>query len=216
MTWWFSTLNGNQRLALAAFTLGLIAIGAHPTRGSSVRIDARDLSLIVAREVDHVKAQDLADWIIQGRSDYRLVDLRDGKAYAEYHIPTAENAPLASLLDRQMARDERIVLYSDGGIHAAQAWFLLRAHGYHGVYTLFGGLDEWKDQVLFPRPAPNPTPEDTARFARMAAVSTHFGGTPQVGEAASSSAAPRALPKVAAPPPSSGARPPAKKRKEGC
>jgi rhodanese-related sulfurtransferase len=216
MTQWFSTLNGNQRLALLAFALGLVAIAAQPTRGSSVRIDARDLSLIVAGEADHVKAQDLADWIIQGRSDYRLVDLRDEKAYGEYHIPTSEDVPLASLLDHPMARDERIVLYSDGGIHAAQAWFLLKAHGYRGVYTLFGGLDEWKDQVLFPRLPSNPTPGDAARFARIAAVSAHFGGTPQVGEAPASGSALMTLPKVAVPAPSPGARPPAKKRKEGC
>jgi len=80
---------------------------------------------------------------------------------------------------------------------------------------LFGGLDEWKDQVLFPTVAERPTPEEAARFARLKAISAHFGGTPQAG-AAGQRAVPRALPKVAAPPAPAGAKPPAKKRKEGC
>lgn len=206
----------NQRLALAAFVLGLVAVGAQPTRGSSVRVDAADLARIVASEVDHVTALDLADWIIQGRSDYRLIDLRSPQAYADYHVPTAENVPMAALLDRQLGRDERIVLYSDGGIHAAQAWFLLRASGYPGVYTLFGGLDEWKDQILFPTLSSNPTSEEKARFARVSAISAHFGGTPQTADSAAPLNRSLPMPQVAAPAPPAGAKPAARKRKEGC
>jgi len=216
MRHWFAALTLNQRLALVAFVLGLVAVGARPTRGSSVRVDADLLARIVAQEVDHVTALDLADWIIQGRSDYRLIDLRSPQAYAEYHVPTAENVPMASLMDRQLARDERIVLYSDGGIHAAQAWFLLKASGYRGVYTLFGGLEEWKDQVLFPTLGPNPTVDEKARFVRVAAVSAHFGGAPQTAGAVSAPGRSLPLPKVAAPTIPSGAKPAARKRKEGC
>ncbi len=216
MRHWLARLTLNQRLALAAFGLGLAAIGAQPTRGSSVRVDAADLARIVAQEVDHVTALDLADWIIQGRSDYRLIDLRSPQAYADYHVPTAENVPMAALLDQQLGRDERIVLYSDGGIHAAQAWFLLRASGYRGVYTLFGGLDEWKDQVLFPTLGSNPTAEEKARFARVSAVSAHFGGAPQTADVTPMPGRSLSLPKVAAPAVPTGPKPAARKRKEGC
>ena len=39
----------------------------------------------------------LAGWIVEGRADYRLIDLRDETAFGEYHVPTAENVPLTTL-----------------------------------------------------------------------------------------------------------------------
>lgn len=215
MMQWLSALGVNQRLALCALALGFVAVWATPTRGSRVTIDAKDLSVIVSKEVDHVRVQDLADWIIAGRSDYRLIDLRDEHAYAEYHIPTAENVPLASLLDHQIARNEKVILYSDGGIHSAQAWFLLAANGYKGAYILFGGLDEWKDQILFPRLAENPTSDEAARDARIRAICAHFGGVPQSGTAVATTAT-LPLPKVEVPAGTPGAKPATKKKKEGC
>jgi rhodanese-related sulfurtransferase len=210
-----SALGVNQRLALLALVLGLVALFATPTRGGRVTIDSKELSIIVAKEADHVRVEELADWIIAGRSDYRLIDLRDERSYGEYHIPTAENVPLASLLDRGLARNERIVLYSDGGIHAAQAWFLLEANGFKGAYTLLGGLDEWKDRILFPRLAEKPTPEEAARDAKIREISLHFGGQPVTGAATAAETA-RPLPKVELPATASGPKPAAKKRKEGC
>ena len=43
---------------------------------------------------------------------------------------------------------------------------LLRAKGYKGVYILRGGLEAWKDSVLFPRIPENPTPAQVVEFAR--------------------------------------------------
>ena len=60
-----------------------------------------------------------------GRSDYRLIDLRGERDYSAYHIPTAENVTLTALPESALLANEKIVLYSDGGIHASQAWMLL-------------------------------------------------------------------------------------------
>ena len=213
---WMSALTLNQKLALLALTLGLVAIGARPMRGSVVTIDARDLARIVATEVDHVGVEELADWIVAGRSDYRLVDLRGAAAFASYHIPTAENVPLAALPDYPFGRREKIVLYSDGGIHSAQAWFLLQAKGYRGVYILRGGLDEWKDTVLFPRLAENPSPADRAANEKRTYMSRHFGGRPLTGGAIQAEAMPVEMPRVEMPAASPAAQLAKKKRKEGC
>jgi len=212
----FPTLTRNQKLAAGAFLLGLVALGAKPYRGATVTLDARELASIVAREVDHVNALDLADWIIQGRSDYRLIDLRDEKAYAEYHIPTAENVVMGAIGDLPAQPAEKIVLYSDGGIHSAQAWFLLQARGIGNSYILRGGLEEWKDSVLFPSLAENPTPFQKQRDERLKAMAAHFGGTARIGGEAVAATMPAiAMPKVQAP---AGATPTAqkKKKKEGC
>jgi hypothetical protein len=223
MAGWIARLTLNQRLALAAVALGAAALFATPYAGSRVTLDAKELALVVGTEADHVEAPELAAWIIEGRADYRLVDLRGEAEFARYHIPTALNVPMNVLTDAGLGRHERIVLYSEGGIHSAQAWMLLRAQGYQAVYMLKGGLDEWNDRVVFPVVADNPTPQERARDERLRSISTFFGGQPRSaaavagGAAAAPGVAAPAPPKVAAPPtPAGGAKAAVKKKKEGC
>lgn len=205
----------NQRLAILALALAAVAAVGEPRGEHTVTLDARELALIVQREVDHVTVQELAEWIVAGRADYRLLDVRDGDAYAAYHIPTAESVSLAELADYPLYRNEKIVVYSDGGIHAAQAWFLLVAEGYRGAYILLGGLDAWTNDVLFPELPASSGPEEMTRFARTAEVSRFFGGSPRTGGTATADAQAVEMPEVAAPtaPP---ARQPKRKTKDGC
>jgi hypothetical protein len=224
MRGWISRLTLNQKLAVAAVALGAVALFAAPYPGSKVTLDAKDLALVVGTEADHVEAPELAAWIIESRADYRLVDLRTEGEFAQYHIPTAQSIPMNVLTDAGLLRQEKIVLYSEGGIHSAQAWMLLRAQGYKSVYMLKGGLEEWKDQVLFPAVADNPTATERARDERLKSISAFFGGQPRSATAAAAgSPAPAmaaspmpAAPKVVAPSPSGVAKPAAKKKKEGC
>jgi rhodanese-related sulfurtransferase len=213
----FTRMSSNRKLAALLFLLGFAALFAgDPYKSARTTIDAKELALIVENKVDHVSAEELADWIIQNKADYRLVDLRTEKEFAEYNIPTSENIPLASLITSDLQRNEKIILYSEGGIHSAQAWFLLKARDYKSVYMLFGGLEEWKEKVLFPAVPANPTPEERVAFARSIEVSKYFGGTPQTGSVAADAPAQAALPKLSLP--SGGAAPKAqtKKKKEGC
>ena len=83
---------------------------------------------------------------------------------------------------------------------------------------LRGGLEEWKDRVLFPTLAANPTPAQTVEFAKMKEVSKFFGGTPQTGAAGDQQPTVEpAMPKLEMP---QSALAPAgaqkKKKKEGC
>lgn len=226
MAGWFARLTLNQKLALAAVALGAVALFAAPYPGSKVTLDARELALVVGTEADHVEAPELATWIIENRADYRLVDLRTEREFATYSIPTAVNIPVSVLPEAGLGRQEKIVLYSEGGIHSAQAWMLLKAQSYKSVYMLKGGLDEWKDQVVFPVVADNPTPAERVRDERLTSISAYFGGQPR--SAAAAAAGPAAMPGMAAaaaptPPrvvapasPGGGAKAPAKKKKEGC
>jgi rhodanese-related sulfurtransferase len=172
-----------RALAALALALGLVARAGNPQRGHTVTLDTQELATIVSSKVDHVTVQDLADWIIRGASDYRLVDLRTPEEFAGYHIPNAENIPLTELPDFGLGRNEKIVLYSEGGIHSAQAWMLLRAQGFHGVYILFGGLDAWNDEVLHPIAPSDSSAEAVSDFARAAQVARYFGGGPRAASA---------------------------------
>lgn len=214
-----------RALAAAAFALGALAMAGNPVRGHVVTIDTQELATIVGGAMDHVSPAELAGWIVRGATDYRLVDLRSEAEFAQYHIPTAENVPIAQLPDFGLARNERIVLYSEGGIHSAQAWMLLRAQGYKGVTILLGGLEGWKDEVVFPVAPANPGPREAAAFERAAQLARFFGGRPREAATAGGDAPPLTLaPSAPASPllaaPGGQARKPgatpAKKKKEGC
>jgi hypothetical protein len=208
----------NRKLGLLALALGAVALFAQPHRGPYVKLDARELASVVEEEVDHVTASELATWIVEGRADYRLLDLRTAAEYAAYHIPTAENMPLTALADHPLLRNEKIVLYSEGGIHSAQAWMLLRAQSYEAVYMVLGGLEAWKDEVLFPTLPADADARARAPFERTAQVAKFFGGEARIAGNAAAPAADAELPKLVAPPPMPGPATPAakKKKKEGC
>jgi rhodanese-related sulfurtransferase len=214
------TLSLNQKLGVLAVALGALAVFANVAPGHSVTVNAKELLTSVERREDHVSPPELAAWIIEGRADYRLVDVRDQKVFAEYHIPTAENVPLSTVLDGPLSRTDKIVLYGDGTVHAAQAWMVLKGRGFTRVYTLLGGLDAWKDEVLFPVMPQSPSPEEQSRFERAVQVATFFGGQPRA--AAAPGSAPMALPTqavvpaVAPPTLPSGASAGPKKKREGC
>jgi rhodanese-related sulfurtransferase len=215
-----SKLSLNQKLGVLALALGALAVFANVAPGHTVTVNAKELLTSVERQEDHVTPAELAAWIVEGRTDYRLVDIRDEKTFAEYHIPTAENVPLATVTDGVLGRTDKIVLYGDGGIHAAQGWLMLKGRGFTRAYTLLGGLDAWKAEVLFPVMPQSASPEQQARFERAVQVAKFFGGQPRA--AAAPGAEPMALPtQAAAPavaPPTlpAGASAGPKKKREGC
>lgn len=215
-----SRLTLNQKLGVVALLLGAVAVFADVAPRRTATVNPKELLTTVAREDDHVTPAELATWIIEGRSDYRLVDIRDEKAFAEYHIPTAENVPLATVADAALGRTDKIVLYGDGGIHAAQAWMVLRGQGYTHVYTLLEGLAAWKDEVLFPVMPQESTPEQQARFERAAQVARFFGGQPRAAAATGSEPIPlpsqAVVPALAPPTLPAGVRSGQKKKREGC
>jgi rhodanese-related sulfurtransferase len=168
-------LSLNQRLALLACILGVLALVAGSRfRGQKVTIDLKELARAIESENDHVSADQVAEWIML-KSPVRVIDLRDSTAFASYHIPTAENLTIEELLEEHILRDTMLVLYSEGGIHAAQAWMLLKAKGRTNIYTLKGGFTAWKEDILFPANSKTASPEERVRFARRKALSEYFG-----------------------------------------
>ncbi len=213
-------------LAVALAGFGFIALFAgSPYRDAKATVDTKQLSLEAGTAADQVSVEQLADWLIAGRNDFRLVDVRDAADFAAYHLPDAINVPLTAFTAGLAARTERIIICSDGDLRAAQAWFLLRSLGYRAVYVLSGGLTAWKDSILFPQAPPaGASAREQIDFARREAVAKHFGGAPRANGGSISPAAPVApeLPKVAPPPPSppaEGTAPapaPARRKREGC
>jgi hypothetical protein len=80
---------------------------------------------------------------------------------------------------------------------------------------LTGGIEEWKDRILFPRIPENPTKDRMASFEKMKYVSTFFGGSPQTGTEETEAFVQRPMPKLKmkSQPITAGK---GKKKKEGC
>jgi rhodanese-related sulfurtransferase len=184
-----SAIGGRTRthrlLAGAAAVLAIGALAAGDASGAGAAVDVERLARIVEAEEDHVTALELAAWIRDGRPGLRIIDVRGAEDFDAFHLPTAENRSLTRLARDRFTSDETVVLYSEGGTHAAQGWFFLRARGVERVYFLRGGLYEWMTEVMSPTLAADATPARRAEFARAAALSRYFGGVPRVGGTAS-------------------------------
>ncbi len=169
-------------LAGGALLLGAFAaIAGSPRLEGNARLDVGGLAAIVESEQDHITAIELAQWIRDQRTDLRLVDVRVSSDFDAYHLPGAERIALDELVSTPFNRNETIVLYSDGGAHAAQGWVFLRALGHERVYFLRGGLHEWLDQVMNPVISPTAPDSTRAAFEVVSEISRYFGGVPRVG-----------------------------------
>jgi rhodanese-related sulfurtransferase len=170
-----------KRLGTGAIVLGIAApFAGSPYMSTRGSIDVDNIAREIARGEDHIAPLRLAQWIRERRSRLRVIDVRRPEEFAEYAIPTAENIPLESLPRASFAAAETLVLYSEGGAHAAQAWMLLRAMGYDHVYFISGGLVDWYQDVMTPTLASDATNEERAAFERTAELSRYFGGVPQL------------------------------------
>jgi rhodanese-related sulfurtransferase len=175
--WWVPT-----RVESVALTLGLLmpflAAGSRTTPAALA-----DIAREIEREQDHVDPLDLATWIREGKPGLRVVDVRDHLDTADYRIPGAIDVPLAKIASLRIRDDEEVVLYSDGGTHAAQGWVLLRARGVRNAKILKDGMAAWEDEVLSPIIPVAADDSTVQRFNRARDLSIWFGGRPRTSSA---------------------------------
>jgi rhodanese-related sulfurtransferase len=191
---------------------GLAAIAGAPTRPVHGTVDVRRLAEIVEMEEDHVTAVELAAWIRDDHTGLRILDIRPDSEFRELHIPGATNVQLPEIAHMPIDSTATYVLYSEGGTHAAQGWFLLQARGVENVYFLRGGLYEWLEQVMNPRLDANAS---QAERDSVLALTRWFGGTVQVGSPPN--VAPSVLDDALTPPTKATTREPIRKiRRRAC
>ncbi len=222
-----SLLKGGSKLTpVRAIILGLLALGfvaafaGNPYRTPVVTVNTRDLALRAGKDVDQLTATQVANFILQDRNDYQLIDLRSAAEFEKYHIPTAQSVPLATLNGDVAPRTQPLLLISDDGTDAARAWFLLSSLGFKSVYLLQGGMRAWEGQVVHPV---HTASMDQATTDRLAMIARFFGGSMQEAAAGGTATAAATLPApvpqaapVAAPAQSTTGAAPAHKKKEGC
>jgi rhodanese-related sulfurtransferase len=173
-----------RKLGVGALLLGLAApFAGSPYLPVGASLDADRLARLIAEGRDHVTAVELAGWIRERKPHLRVVDVRSPEDFAAYAIPTAENIPIESIPRAVFAKEDIVVLYSEGGAHAGQAWVLLRAMGHANVFFISGGLVDWDAEVMAPVLAADAGEAQRQAFERAADLSRYFGGEPRLGPA---------------------------------
>jgi thiosulfate/3-mercaptopyruvate sulfurtransferase len=101
---------------------------------------------------DHIDPEELADWLMEGRNDLVVVDIRPAAEYEAFHIRGAINVPLSDLVSRLEPHKNKstIVIYSTGMTHPAQARDGLTRIGFQNVYLLTDGLAGFVERCLKP------------------------------------------------------------------
>lgn len=164
--------------AVILATIMFFLPGQDPTK---VNIDLQALAQMMGNKEDHVTPGELSQWIIEGKNDYQLVDIRSKDEYEKGHIEGAINIPLTNLMNRNVIMDElnhdkKIIIYSNGSSHASQAWVILKGMGID-CYVLEGGFNGWNATVLNPTASSATNDDEVLLYAKQKAVAEHFGGS---------------------------------------
>jgi len=148
-------VTGKTLAAAAVIFLGVVlATATTIVRGTGAGpVNASAVVQSIVKEEDHVPASQLARWLIEKRTDFQLIDIRESWQFDDYHIPAAVNIPLAQLFDeanlKKLSREKKIVLYGLGTGRAAQAQLLLSMKGYN-AYSVPDGIAGWWNDVITP------------------------------------------------------------------
>ncbi|WP_455210795.1 rhodanese-like domain-containing protein [Kaarinaea lacus] len=95
--------------------------------------------------IKEINAIELADWLQEGDSPFRVIDVREMREITGGTIPGAEPMPLATvpLRTNELAPQEKLVFVCHSGARSAQACAYLQQKGYSNVYNLRGGIVGW-------------------------------------------------------------------------
>jgi 3-mercaptopyruvate sulfurtransferase SseA len=148
-------------------------------------VSERTLLSDVASAVDHVAPEELAAALYNRDPAFLAVDIRPVDEYNAFHIRGAVHVDMPDLPAFVSAHADktRIVLYSNGMVHPAQARDSLYRSGARNVFILTDGLDGFIDQCLKPVSLRS-TPLSAEAAQQINAWRTFFYGQDQAASAA--------------------------------
>jgi rhodanese-related sulfurtransferase len=141
-------------LFAAVALTGGIAVAGLSLRGEPTR----KLTAGVSQRARTVKATELASWIVEGRRDFAVIDMRDQAAFTKSHVRDAvhcgtchqSKAEGRKAVEETMFVDlsKKLVLVTQTGNETVELPKLLAKNP--RLYTLEGGYDAWERDVLAP------------------------------------------------------------------
>jgi rhodanese-related sulfurtransferase len=162
-------------------TLLSLSVASVAACGPSTKSDVSftDVAQAAARQDDRVSAHDLATWLIEGRGDFQIVDVRMPADYEKGHIGDAQNIPLAELVTDTvidaLPTDRKVIVYSNGSENAAKATVLLRLSGVN-AHLLTGGYNAWQEKILNPEISAEALDGESLEIAEQRAYACYFVG----------------------------------------
>ena len=173
-----------------------------------------DIAQAAARQDDRESVEDLANWLIEGRGDFKLIDVRTPEDFASGSIADAENIPIAQIVTQdvlmRLPTDRMVIVYSNGSENAAKAAVLLRLSGID-AHLLAGGYNAWHQRILNPDISADELDGETLQISAQRALSCYFvGGSGEASKRSQQDSTPFVPPvyveeeELQAPPPSSG------------
>jgi len=184
-------------------------------QADKTEVSLLDVAHAAARQDDRVSVDDLANWLIEERGDFMLVDVRMPADFDKGNIQGADNIPIAQLVSPEtlanLPTDRRVVVYSNGSENAAKATTMLRLSGID-AHLLTGGYNAWHEKILNPDIPTEAFDGESLRASAQRAYSCYFvGERSELGAKRSKQAAEPFVPPVfteeeelLAPPPSAG------------
>jgi len=138
-----------------------------------------DIAQAAARQDDRESVEDLASWLIEGRGDFKLIDVRTPEDFASASIPDAENIPIAQIVTQdvlmRLPTDRMVIVYSNGSENAAKAAVLLRLSGID-AHLLTGGYNAWHQRILNPDISADELDGESLQISAQRALSCYFVG----------------------------------------
>lgn len=164
--------------ATAAVSIALLgACGSSDAGISEARL--LEVAQAAARGSDRVEVEELASWIVEGRGDFALIDVRSQADFDAGAIDGARHVPVAELLSDDavaaLPTDRKVVLYSNGGEQSAKAATLLRLAGFDAK-VLAGGYNAWHARVLNPDISPEELDGESLQVSAQRALACYFVG----------------------------------------
>jgi rhodanese-related sulfurtransferase len=166
----------NTILLIVAAAL-LAACGQPPEPGA--RVSFMDVAQSAARQEDRVSVEQLAEWLIEERQDFVLIDVRSQDEYAKGKIHEARNMPLAELVSEEtladLPSDRKVVVYSNGSENAAKAATMLRLAGLD-AHLVTGGYNAWHERILNPDISAEEMDGESPQVSAQRAYACYFVG----------------------------------------
>ena len=148
-----------------------------PSNESAVSLTA--VARAAAQKDDRESVEDLANWLIEGRGDITLIDVRAPEDFENGSIGDAENIPIAQIVSAdvlsRLPTDRMVIVYSNGSENAAKAAVLLRLSGID-AHLLAGGYNAWHKRILNPDISAEELDGESLQVSAQRAYSCYFVG----------------------------------------
>ncbi|MBN2637752.1 MAG: rhodanese-like domain-containing protein [Bacteroidales bacterium] len=175
----------NRNYIILTLIMLILAIGTIfiSQRQFTKQVPPEELLWDVLQPTRFVSTDLVAKRIIEKDPSQLLIDVRSASQFESFSLPGAINVPFDSLkTSAAMAYfgnpGTKVVLFSNDGILADEAWILLRRLAYKNNYVMKGGLNGWIQTIIRPlAPAETSSEKVIEQYNFRRAASMYFIGS---------------------------------------